>query len=117
MKTGALLVALILAGSILAGTAWAADVQVGQFTTRIWGVQGYGVWLVVKDFWDREAGRRLIRTPASEIELRWVPRCNGPCRVEIERELTEAEFKEAERQQQLDRIEGIMNCYRSGACR
>jgi hypothetical protein len=78
--------------------ARAGGVTMEHSRVRVWGVDGYGVRLVIRDFWDRPTGGRLVRTPNGQADIPWDSRlCNGPCRVEIERELTEAEFMEIRR--------------------
>ena len=89
--------------------ARAGGVTMEHSRVRVWGVDGYGVMLVLRDFWDKPIGWRLVRTPNGEVDLPWDSRqCNGPCRVEIERELTEAEFQQAWRQIQLDRLVDLL---------
>ncbi len=76
----------------------------------MWGVDGYRAVLVVRDLWDKTIDRRMVRTPNGEADMPWDSRvCDGPCRVEIERELTEREFKELWRDVQLDRIVDLLS--------
>lgn len=93
-----------------AATAGAGGVTMEHFRVRVWGVDGYGVMLVIRDFWDKPIGWRLVRTPSGQADIPWDSSlCKGPCRVEIERELSEAEFKEVWRQIQLERIADLLS--------
>jgi len=112
---GLLLLGILLLTVPLEGKA--ADAKMVHSRIKIRNASGFGVLLIVKDFWDTPIWWDLVRTPEGRADYPWearigTTRCPSPCKA-VAVDLTREEYATIANEVRLRRLEEDLNTIRS----